>query len=91
MGGSSTCLCSPLSWVSLSFTTSAPPPPPPHVVLFLGCCGEAHVESWSGGWHGASREGVSWLGWLLYARRWLRVNEAKRLPAQRWFLVTWTE
>ena len=85
MGSSSACLCSPLSW-SLSFSTSAPPPSP-HVVLFLGCHGEAHVESGSGGWSGGSREGVSWLGWFLYARWWLRVHEAKRVPAQRQFLV----
>ena len=86
MGGSSTHLCSPLSW-SLSFTTSAPC----HVVLFLGHRGEAHLESWSGGWHRGSREGVLWLGWFLCAHWWLRVSEANRLPAQRWFLVMWTE
>ena len=80
MAASSARLCSPLSW-SLS-------PSPP---LFLGHCGEALVESWSGGWHGGSREGVSWLGWLLCAHRWLRVGETKRFPAERWFLVTWTE
>ena len=91
MGGSSTCLCSSFSW-SLSFATSAHPPTPHHhVVLFLGCRGEAPVESWSGGWHRRSREGMSWLGWLLCAHWWLRVDEAKRLPTQRWFLVTWME
>ena len=87
MGGSSACLCSPLSW-SLSFTTSVPTC---YVVLFLGRRGEACMESWSGGWHRESQEGVSWLGWLLCAHWWLRVDEAKRLPTQRWFLVTWME
>ena len=91
MGNSSTHLCSPLSW-SPSFTTSARPSSlPHHVVLFLGHRGEACVESWLGGWHRGSREGVSWLSWLLCACWWLRVSEAKRLPAQRRFLVTWTE
>ena len=87
MGGSSTRLCSPLSW-SLSFATSAPTH---HVVLFLGHHGEARVESWSGWWHGGSREGLLWQGWLLCAHWWLRVGEAKRFPAQRRFLVTWAE
>ena len=77
--------------LSPGLSPSPPLPTTPHVVLFLGRCGEARVESGSGGWSGGSREGVSWLGWLLCASRWLRAVEAKRLPAQRRFLVKWTE
>ena len=68
-----------------------PPLPTCHVVLFLGHRGEACMESWLGGWHGVSQEGLSWQGWLLCAHWWLMVSEAKSLPAQRRFLVTWAD